>query len=227
MHASRKHTPLLPKAPAYAERSGLRASWQNRRAFSQGRRDSGSEPGPGGFAMVQYSFRQVDLVAAEIDGALQEAVRDLDHQIHSLRASARTAEQNVADMSQAAEQLRTSAASGETDSVAALNARRTAALMAAQAQDQDARADAVQASLPALVADRERVHAAAASVLDAWAARANELAAHHARGYRQGRPPKNPDGYEPPRYPMPDYPWAQGRQLRLIDSLDATTAETE
>lgn len=223
MHASKKHSPLLKNAPAYAQRTGLRAAWQNRRAFARGRRDAGSEPGREGFAAVQFVFRQVDLVAADIDGELQAALLEIDNQIHAQRGAAAASDQLHQELDAAAETQRGASAG---DSVAALNAGRQAAQMASAAAAQDAQADAAEVSINALVGQRDRVHAAAGALLDSWAARANELAAHHARGYRQGRSPNPVDPYEPPRYPMPEYPWANGKQHRLVNHLETSPAET-
>lgn len=211
MHAGRKPNPLLKAAPNYAQRTGLRAAWQNRRAFVRGRRDAGSEPGPGGFAAVQFIFRQVDQVAADIDGELQAAVLHIDRQIRTLEATASASDERHEGLTAAAESLQDAT---EGDTVAAQNARRRTASLRGDAQAEDAKSDAASASIPALKAERERVHAAAAGLLDSWAARANELAAHHARGYRQGRSPNPVDPYDPPRYPPPDYPWANGRQVQ-------------
>ncbi len=207
LFSSRTRSALLPNAPAFARRNGLRCWIANHVAERRGRSDRHqAHTADGQVPWTTSLLRQADQVAAQIDEALHAELDPLDREIALRRApssasSAETSEPGNPEGIDPGDHLAADAA-----------AREAAKAVAARAQAESARQAATQ-KVAELIERRGHLNAAARDLADSWSSRCDELIARHRRGYtsRRGATQPSSEAITLPRH-RPAYAWGPARQ---------------
>ncbi|NEA32817.1 hypothetical protein [Streptomyces sp. SID13031] len=173
---------LLPKAPPFARRRGLRCAIANLVAQIRGARDLNQPFGENGLQpAVSAWHRQADQVAAQIDDALCSRLEELDRRSAELFGLANHRVSSIAELDAT---LQESAASAiDEGTVAASDNRRM--MRSARATIEAERSNLANAAkeLRQLAQTRQHLREAARDLADSWSSRCDELGAFHRRGF--------------------------------------------
>ncbi|MDX6263565.1 MAG: hypothetical protein QOH84_5253 [Kribbellaceae bacterium] len=179
---SKTRSILLPKAPPFARRRGLRCAAANLVAQIRGARDLNQPFGDDGLQPAVAAWhRQADQVAAEIDDALAARLEELDRRSAELLGQTNHRATSIAELGTVLEQSATSdLAEG---SVAASDNSRM--MRSARATIEAERTNLASAAkeLRQLAQTRQHLREAARDVADSWSRRCDELGAFHRRGF--------------------------------------------
>lgn len=173
---------LLPEAPPFARRRGLRCVIANLMAQLRGARDINQPFGEDGLQPAVAAWhRQADQVAAQIDDALQSRLQEVDHRAAELMGVANHYAARIAELGGTLEQ----AASAELDdsSVAGSDSRRLVRATRATIETQRTSLAAAAKELRQLELTQQHLREAARDIADSWSRRCDELGAFHRRGF--------------------------------------------
>lgn len=187
LHPGNEYSLLLPAAPPFARRRGWRCWWANTRAAWHGRRDRNQPVDSEGLTSFTCALHyHADQVASLIDDALQAALDPVDQRLAELDEALKASvphDQNNETPSDPDERP----APTEDGSLASDEARRTARLRQAAAQEARSRREQehrqAQAEFGRLTSHRVDLLRAARDIADSYSARCDELVQHHRRGY--------------------------------------------
>lgn len=173
---------LLPQAPPFARRRGLRCAVANLTAQIRGARDVSQPFGPDGLQPAVAAWhRQADQVAAQIDDALRSRLDELDRRAAELSGIANQCVAGLAELGTTLE--RTTSAQAGADSVAASDNRRLVRATSARIETQRSALAVAARELRTLEETRNHLREAARDVADSWSRRCDELSAFHRRGF--------------------------------------------
>ena len=213
---------LLPEAPPFARRRGLRCVIANLLAQHRGARDLRQPFGSDGLQPAVATWhRQADQIAAKIDDALCARLAKVDQRIHELIG---IAQQQGAAVAELASRLDDASVAADEDEhgIAGSDSRR---LVRATRTDLDVRRASLAAAareLRELSQTRQHLRVAARDVADSWSRRCDELSAFHRRGYhaRQARTKVGDPSSTPP---LPahhiTYGWAEASEPVIDPAL--------
>jgi hypothetical protein len=208
---SSTHSLLLPQAPPFALRRGLRCAIANLLAQLRGSRDVGQPFGPDGLQPAVAGWhRQVDQIAARIDDALSFRLNELDRRIAELVGRARQHESAIHDLSDTLVNALTE--HHDEHSVAASDNRRLISRTRV-ALDVERQALALTGrEILQLAQAHQHLREAAGDIADSWSRRCDELTAFHRRGLHLRRlrtEVGDPESDPPLAGHRVDYDWAR------------------
>jgi hypothetical protein len=195
---SSKRSLLLPQAPPFALRRGVRCSIANLWALIRGAHDLGQPFGPDGLQPAVASWqRQVDQIAARIDDALGFRLAELDQQIGALAGQAYSHEASLHALSDVLTQALT--ADHDEHTVAAADNRRQLRRTRDAIEVESQHLTLIGQEILRLASAKDHLRMAARDIADTWSRRCDELAALHRRGHHLRQFRTNRSELEPGR----------------------------
>lgn len=181
---SREHSHLLPQAPPFARRRGIRCSLANLRAHLRGRRDTTQPLDNNGLHSTTAAWhREADHIAAQIDDALRARLHLLDQEVVAAQGHIRDRENIIARLKD--DMAHTMAAEHPEHSLAASESLRNSRATTAALDRERVALTADHHRLAQLAQTRNHLQRAARDIGNSWSARCDELTAHHRRGYNK------------------------------------------